>query len=156
MMTYGWAILVVMAVGIVLWQTGVLNPSGATNGKRGFSQLDILDWRMAKSNGDWNLTLVVQNNAKTIVELGDTGDGAGAIALQGGSGICGGIVEPSGPFPITDFRPGQIMKIVFELCPMDAELTYGDFYQMNVTIAYVNPASGLPHLSNGVVWGPAG
>ena len=158
-MTYGWAILVVMAVGITMWQMGVINPDvGTQNGKRGFSQVSILDWRMAQTpDNKWNLTVILQNNAGSLIDIGGSAQGSGVTILDGGTGVCGdGVVEPGGPFPIQNIRPAQTLKMSFGGCQMNADLRTGDYYRVNVTIQYVNPKSGLPHLSNGVLWGPAG
>lgn len=43
LMTYGWAILVVMIVGVVLWQLGIFGPSSSVNTCRGFSKVKVFD-----------------------------------------------------------------------------------------------------------------
>ncbi len=60
LMTYGWAILVVMIVGVVLWQLGIFN-LGGTVGKTmsGFSALRPLDWSIV--NGATNDDMIVVN-----------------------------------------------------------------------------------------------
>lgn len=150
MMTYGWAIIVAMAIGIVLWQMGFFDLSRhAQPGKRGFSQVTVLDWRLAQNQGGWNLTLIIQNNAGTLVNV----QTAAANVLDGGSGQCSGV---GASVPHDDFRPASAMAITFDSCPVDSGMRIGDYYRINVTIGYISPASGLPHLSNGIVWGPAG
>ena len=32
----------------------------------------------------------------------------------------------------------------------------GEYFRVNMTISYLNPQSGLTHVSNGVIWGPVG
>ena len=39
LMTYGWAILVVMIVGIVMWQLGIFNMGGTTLTSTGFAKI---------------------------------------------------------------------------------------------------------------------
>ena len=43
LMTYGWAILVVLVVGIALWQLGVLTPTEGNKNIRGFTGLKPID-----------------------------------------------------------------------------------------------------------------
>jgi len=44
LMTYGWAILVVMIVGVVLWQLGIFGGGpGATNTASGFGKVKVLE-----------------------------------------------------------------------------------------------------------------
>ncbi|HEX55264.1 MAG TPA: hypothetical protein ENF49_03960, partial [Candidatus Altiarchaeales archaeon] len=44
LMTYGWAILVVMIVGVVLWQLGIFGGGpGAVNTAHGFSKIKVLE-----------------------------------------------------------------------------------------------------------------
>jgi hypothetical protein len=150
MMTYGWAILVVLVAGIVLWQMGYLELGrNITPDKRGFSQLTPLDWSLIiNANGLGNLTLIIQNNAGTVVEI--QADGTAASMTSGGTGSC----TLSTALPITDVRPGTTKKIEFVNCPLQVAKT-GEYYRVNVTIAY-QAKSGLPHRSNGVVWGPIG
>lgn len=147
MMTYGWAILIVLVVSIVIWQMGVLDLSrNVTPDKRGFSQVVPLDWSM---NQDGTFSVVVQNNAGTIIN-GQAGTGANFLA--GGDGICSVTTDLS----LTDpFRPADTFTMVFDCSSaIHANTKIGDYYRVNVTIGYVNPSSGLPHLSNGLIWGP--
>ncbi len=59
LMTYGWAILIIVIIGGALYALGVFNPSTWTSSKMatGFSSLQIKDWSL-KSGG---LTLVLGN-----------------------------------------------------------------------------------------------
>ncbi|MBD3387405.1 MAG: hypothetical protein GF416_00440 [Candidatus Altiarchaeales archaeon] len=145
MMTYGWAILVILIVGVLVWQMGILELGrNVTPDKRGFSQITPLDWVM-KNNGD--MEIVVQNNAGTILRI----DQIGANMLAGGSACSPS--APPGTFPIEDFRPAASETLTFS-CMLNAE--QGEYYKVNMTITYTNPSSGLQHMSNGVVWGPVG
>jgi hypothetical protein len=152
MMTYGWGVLVVLVAGVVLWQLGFLDMgSNVTPDKRGFSQVTPLDWGMGT---DSNLRVVIQNNAGTIVSIKDTGTDAYVIIGGTGSGLCSGAKIL--PFVTSgDIRPGATTNITFTSCPLSSTKV-GVYYKVNMTIAYVNPASGLSHKSNGVLWGPLG
>jgi len=147
MMTYGWGILVVLVAGILLWQMGFLELSrNVTPDKRGFAQVTPLDWSFSPEG---KLTVVVQNNAGTIVSL----DSVTAIMTTGGVGTCNNVLTV---LPINEFRPGSTQKIEVQDCPVESGIKIGDYYRVNLTVGYTNPSSGLPHKSNGVIWGPVG
>ena len=151
MMTYGWAVLVILIVAVVLWQMGFLELSkNVSPDKRGFSQVTPLDWSLSASGA---LVVVVQNNAGTILDLRDATGGTAAIITSGGQGICTNLVSG---VPFNGFRPAATRAIQFTGCPMATGIKNGDYYRVNLTLSYVNPSSGLPHISNGVIWGPVG
>jgi len=144
MMTYGWAILVVLVVGVLVWQMGILDLSrNISPDKRGFSQVTPLDWSLSQGPAA-DLVIVVQNNAGTILTLNTVV----ATIETGGSGVC----SLDTLVPITNFRPGSTLKLDFSNCPVDA--SSGDYYRVDVTLDYLNPGSGLTHTSTGVIWGP--
>lgn len=150
MMTYGWAILVVLVAGVFMWQYGMGKPPTPTPDKRGFSEVTPLDWSMLVGQNDMgNLTVIFQNNAGTLVEIADDGFTA-ANMVAGGSGSC----TLNTALPMTDFRPGDKRALDFVDCPLLVP-TVGEYYRVNVTISY-QAKSGLPHRSNGVIWGPIG
>ncbi len=143
-MTYGWAILVIMVVGVLVWQMGLLNiTQNVTPDKRGFSQITPLDWKLSD---DGDFVVVVQNNAGSILDVSD----ADASVVSGGSGWC----NLDTTMPMDDFRPASTRMLNFSGCNVEA--SNGEYYRVNVTISYTNPSSGLAHVSNGVVWGPVG
>jgi len=142
MMTYGWAILVVIIIGVVVWQTGLLNlGENVTPGKRGFSQISPSDWRL-KTDGSFKV--IIQNDAGMILNILDSN----VTFAAGGSGTC----SLSTVMPINDFRPAAITTLEFTGCPMTANPK--DYYRMDLTIKYGNPASELTHISRGILWGP--
>ena len=144
LMTYGWAILVMLGIGIVIWQMGVLNiGEDTTPGNRGFSQIVPLDWRC---QADGTLTLTVTNEAGLILNVSS----ANATMTSGGSGLCSGAVSG---VPVSVFRPAQTLTITFDTCPLTTTES-GDYYRAEVGIVYTNPQSGIEHLSYGKVWGP--
>ncbi len=148
MMTYGWAILVVMVVGIVVWQMGFLDlTKNVSPDKRGFSQVVPIDWVLSQEG---TLSIVVQNNAGSIVDVGGAGEGTSANIMVGGGTAC----AISSGTPVEDFRPASTIKIEFDCGAAGRKV--GDYYRVNVSIQYTNPTSGLSHLSNGIVWGPVG
>ena len=83
LMTYGWAILVVIIVGIILWQSGVFNLSN--EGASGFRQIKVEDFKWS-STGGWSM--IVQNTVgQTMKHLNVTysGDMADAEGAQDGT-----------------------------------------------------------------------
>jgi hypothetical protein len=152
LMTYGWAILVVLIAGVVMWQMGFLDLGrNVQPGRRGFSQITPLDWSLNQSN---HFTVVIQNNAGTILRVND-GNTAAALISGNAPGQSWCTLDGSS-LPIETFRPGATATIVFSDCPVGPATVIGSYYRVNLTIDYVNPASGLPHLSNGLLWGPRG
>jgi hypothetical protein len=62
--TYGWAILVVIIIGVVLWQMGVFDVgSRVTPGFVGFSVLVPRDWALTKAGGSCSLDVEFSNAA---------------------------------------------------------------------------------------------
>jgi len=143
MMTYGWAILVIIGLGVVLWQMGILSlGQDTTPGERGFSQVTPLDW---KCNSDGTLTITMTNEAGVILNISS----ANATITAGGSGICSGAVSG---VPVAVFRPAQHVSITFSNCPLTDPA--GSYYRAEVGVVYTNPSSGIQHISYGKIWGP--
>ncbi|MFH1403295.1 MAG: hypothetical protein ABIH11_03395, partial [Candidatus Altiarchaeota archaeon] len=141
--TYGWAILVILIVGVVIWQMGLLEIGKQyTPGKRGFSEIKPLDWKLDSAG---ELTVVLTNEGGTILNLTEID----ASMISGGQGEC------SGPITIGTgerMRPAATYMGIVTGCPVLDKS--GEYYRANVTVRYNNPASGLPHVSNGILWGP--
>lgn len=83
LMTYGWAILVVMIVGVVLWQLGVFGGAGGgVNRATGFTNLKPFDRSILYREGATNLTATFTNAAGTpltVKNITATGDCAYAV-----------------------------------------------------------------------------
>ena len=86
--TYGWAILVVLIVGVVLWQLGVFGPHSGVNTSSGFIRLKVFDPSIIYHAGatDNALNFTVVNSAAIRVKLlrtqNITGDCA-RVAMNG-------------------------------------------------------------------------
>jgi len=136
--TYGWAILVLLATGLVLWQMGVLSfGQQVAAGKSGFMDVTPLDWA-ATSGGA--LSVVVVNNAASSADVG----AASATITAGGTGGCasgaGGDVPPGGSVELSlscSFTAAQ-----------------GDYWRAELRIPYEISGSTITHTSVGEVWGP--
>lgn len=133
LMTYGWAILVVVIVGVVLYNMGIFSPSGATApGMDGFGNVRPNEYLCtggviravvvnAAGQSISNLTIggTVCTNATDIVSAGDTRTCTSAAAYPG----CDGIAA-------------------------------GDRYESDISFTYTT-AGGLDRTSVGSIWGPA-
>lgn len=143
LMTYGWAILVILGLGVVLWKAGILNVGkDTTPGQRGFSQVTPIDWKLSTGR---NLSVRITNEAGVILNLTNIN----ATLIAGGSGACTGTVYGA---PLAVFRPAQSVTVTISNCPVSG--VSGDYFQADVGIIYTNPSSGIDHLSFGKVWGP--
>lgn len=144
MVTYGWVLLIVALVAVLLWQMGILEiTKDVTPGSRGFSQITPLDWRMTTAG---ELTVTFLNDAGTILSIP-----AGGMLASVGPNSC----TPEASVPSSDknpYRPGEAIQITITDCPVTGKA--GDYYRVNMTINYNNPKSGISHQSVGVLWGP--
>jgi hypothetical protein len=133
LMTYGWAILVVMIVGTALYQMGVFRIGQNMMGQSDFGNVRPID----HSSGDSNaLHVVFMNGAGASitlnVTLADSTYDAGYVG--------------AGDITTVDLQPTEALLAI---CPEGAS-----GYSINLNITYVNQATGLIHTSTGRIWGP--
>ena len=71
LMTYGWAILIIVIIGGSLFALGVFNPSSWSSNKRatGFTSVHLSDWKVNMSGSNAVLTLVVANQYGSTITL---------------------------------------------------------------------------------------
>jgi hypothetical protein len=161
LMTYGWAILVVMIVGVVLWQLGVFNP--------GTGQATVIDFYKIKplssgdvklvggpTGGDCNLTGVFINAAGTSIGLTQVG-----LNFQNppvGTNNC--VVTAQSPGGdrtamdgTTSLTVGQGGTFTVEaIC----DAVSGSTYSTKVNMAYTSEVGGFQRAGaeNGTITGP--
>lgn len=135
-MTYGWMILIVMIVGVVLWQMGAFTPPSASRGCRGFSQITVLDWKASAASNSLQLTLT--NEAGTKLRLDSV--------MGGIDGKTCNSVSPG-----VELRPGRTYQA--NLTCEISNYKLGEYYQANITIVYYNIGSDIVHSSVGKCWG---
>jgi hypothetical protein len=136
LMTYGWAILIVIIVAAALYALGVFNPATFTGRTAtGFQVLGApTDWDL-KTNGD--LTLSLANNKM-----------ATAVTILNITATISGTTNPYTPTGLI-LGPGSSAQIVtFPTTPL---LTTGSSYSVKVAIVY--NAGGLDHTDTGTVTG---
>jgi hypothetical protein len=145
LLTYGWAILIVIIVGASLYALGVFNP-GTFTGKRvtGFTMVQIVDHKV---DTDVNLTVMFGNRVGKTVTLGNvtgtyknnacTSDDLDGVTLgandqQNITLHCKG--TGTGTWKATS-------------------LSLRSSYSVIVDVEYVDPDSGLPHIDSGTLFG---
>lgn len=135
LMTYGWAILILLIVGIALWQMGVFNAPATPPGCSGFSQLVPIDSQF--KSADSNFTVFVTNNAGT------------KLTLDSVDFTLGSDVETLNP--AYSIRPGQSDKlsVIFS----NKKLIPGEYYRINIVFTYTVTSSNIQHKSSGECWG---
>jgi len=127
-MTYGWAILIVIIVGIVLWQSGVFGvQSGGISGFQG--GVAVTDY-----TASGNLTLYVQNVAgEPLRDINVSGD------CDAGATFSLGI--------------GRDKNDVDLVCTPALSTTSGDSFSVDLTITYTTTVSGLTKTETGTISG---
>ena len=131
LVTYGWALLVITAVFVVVWQFGIFNPSRWT-GKQvtGFSMFDVHDFKI-DSRG--KLTFVFSSRAeKKIVNV--------TVSPE---------TWPVSSQTISEMEPGEIKTVRIENVLSNA--TVGESYSINVNITYI--ANNIVHVDRGRLMG---
>ena len=140
LMTYGWAILIVIIVGAALYALGIFNPATYTQstatGFQGF-QIPTGGWQFVGSSGI--LTLKVKNMAGSNINI---------TSVQGV--YAGETATNSTMLGMVSFAPGSDFTILVDFT---ATASSGAAYSIPVTISYTNLDSGLTFTSQGTVTG---
>lgn len=158
LMTYGWAILVIIGAGVAMWQLGYLGQGPPiTPGRQGFEEVTPVDWYVA---ADWAATDV--RGARSIIRFKN--DARFRILLQNMSLQ---IETPqeiqcySGTYAAREMPPGGHFTVEFYMngeqedsCDGLLSGRPGEYYRARLSVEYLNMQSGLPHQSIGEIWGP--
>jgi len=70
LMTYGWAIMVVLIVGIVLWQLGIFNLGGTSKTFTGFGAVKPLSWAVPGGDEQSGVVTMVNGEGSTVTPSG--------------------------------------------------------------------------------------
>ncbi len=134
LMTYGWAILVVMIVGVVLWQLGIFGPSSTVNTARGFSKVKPLEPSIKYSTAG-GLTFTVVNGAGATVTGVNITSGSCTVANQN-----------------TVIAAGDTYQVSIAGCGVKAG---GESFSVPVNITYVETVVGsaVQRLESGTIRG---
>ena len=156
LMTYGWAILIILIVAGVLAYYGIFAPSGFLGPTaRGFGQVQVLNpWSLSAANGA--ITLNLENRVGGTIDVYNitytlTNGGSGTYSAAGPSAsltCTSGCITPG-----TDTNVTSGVKGVFLASPSGATNigTTGSTYTATVTIYYYY--SGATFSSTGTISG---
>jgi len=130
-MTYGWAILVVMIVGVVLWQLGVFNVGQGNLVTTGFVKMQPLTPSVAYRNQ--NFTASFTNALGTTIKLNNV-----TLNESINRNICT-TVTPNPSFG-NSVKAGGTFTVVSATCPAKAD---GESYDLVVIIQYTATMGGI-------------
>ena len=144
LMTYGWAILVVMIVGVVLWQLGIFGGQGGSNKALGFSggKIGAIDATIKCTTTELNVTMTNQAGtslSNIIVTATGDYDAGGAAAVVGFGAAAG-----------TTLNSGKNAAMAIDT---SATLTSGDKTTTDVSIAFDERVAGqiISRTQSGVI-----
>ncbi len=139
LMTYGWAILVILVIGVAMWQMGLFSPAATVvTNFSGFSPLKPIEQYCVVGTGASDTVTVVMNNAagRTIRNLTIS-------VFDNEPTACDSLIAMTGK----KFRCFQTNID----CGADKP---GERYDVDLSIGY-DSLSGERRASSGTVWGPA-
>ncbi len=148
LMTYGWAILIIIIVAAALFALGVFNPGTFTQQTAtGFTQLQV-------PTGGWRIdgatevfTLVFANQAGGSINVTSVTTTIGTNARTNDTTTSLGPASNSGAILLT---PNQQTAVNVN---MVQDYAVGSSYTARVEISYTNLNTGLPQRSSGTVTG---
>jgi len=172
--TYAWAILVVLIVGVVLWQLGIFGKHRGPNTSNGFAAMKILNpsivYRENIEDNAFNFTFInaAGIRARRIYALKNVSGDCSTILLDyiefiTDEGSCNGLNEPTyGVWvpgsvcwvnqPIS-LEGGNTAEPIYTRCN---SLEAGDTFIVHVTFQYserVGSGEPVTHLDGGVIMG---
>jgi hypothetical protein len=127
-MTYGWAILVVMIVGIVMWQLGIFNIGGTAPTSSGFPKIkpQLTSCKMTTAGA---FSCLFTNGAGTAITINDTG-------VASGTNACTVLVAPATGDLVSI---GDNFQISYTGCPA---CIAGDPYSLDIWVWYTQSVAG--------------
>ncbi len=143
LLTYGWAILIVIIVGASLYSLGVFTP-GQWTGKRqtGFAQFRIVDFSL-KNNG--NMSIAFQNQLGKTVTLNGINVYYKNVKCKLSSGDYNGTISPN------------TIYVAYGNCTTsgnwNTSVEFRSSYSLTTDFNYTDPDSGMQHLDTGTLFG---
>jgi len=133
LMTYGWAILVVMIVGIVMWQLGIFSMGGATpTTSTGFNKIKPL-LTLAKMDTIGNFDITFTNGAGSTISV------AGASINNTADTDCTYAITTPATFPVS-IASGENVHIV--AAGTNCAQTAGTVYSAYINMTYDQTVGG--------------
>lgn len=146
LLTYGWAILIVIIVGASLYSLGIFSP-GQWTGRRqtGFVQFRPSDFKL---DTDGDLIIVFRNQLGKTVEITD-------IVATYREKECDFEVVFSGEVYISTTDVSNVAPGVqyWTILNCTSSLDLGTSYTIDVNIHYIDSESGLSHIDSGTFFG---
>jgi hypothetical protein len=142
--TYAWAILIIIVIGLALWQLGILSPGGrGTNTASGFMKIKVLEPSIK-----YSANLVPANNSLNFTIVNGAGDLIRISSIQI-NGDCNDTV-----YAIDYLDPGHAMVVTCWNC---SELRKGESFYLKVNITYSTKLGSrrITHFDSGVIQGVA-
>ena len=138
LMTYGWAILIIVIVGAALFALGVFNPGGTTALQiRGLSNFQIDD-ALLSSTG--NLTLVLGVKTGKTTQVSNIDYSLQAVTTCNNTATDGVTTIPASQTKTISLDPA-----------VSCSLTSGDSVYVDVTVDYTVAGSSLTHTDSGTL-----
>jgi len=171
LMTYGWAILVVMIVGVVLWQLGIFNPPASTTVTK-FVKIRPLNPGQIEQKADATndgLSVVFVNLAGDTVHIKNidvnytsppgTCTPDGTVTLPDGTSRTiantGNLQDAAGDKPLPVPQDGTF-NLNFKCSANEPALASGSRYELTMQIKYEMSVGGFPQnrTETGIIKGP--
>jgi len=139
LMTYGWALLIIMLVILILFYLGILNPSsfvGVRNQVTGLGTIIVRDFAV---NGSGYITLYLINNADVSINLTNNG-----IKIKDAT------LSAMSPSSYGNWRPGANLTVtgISTLTGIKGDAFYNVKIDFNYTII-----GGGNHMDSGIMSG---
>ena len=138
LMTYGWAILVVIIVGIVLWQSGVFGTG--SGGISGFDKVRVRDYSFADTTD--SLTVKFENAA------GQTMKNVWVVVANNGASFYN--MSTSTSVNVSNWAPGK--EYALNNTNTTVCTSVGSGYSLDFQINYTSEAN-IPHTETGTIRG---
>ncbi|OYT53258.1 MAG: hypothetical protein B6U72_06260 [Candidatus Altiarchaeales archaeon ex4484_2] len=136
LMTYGWAILVILIVLVVLWQWGLFNPSGTIKpGQSGFWGVVPNDYEY--DGGAGTFRVILQNNIDNEVEI---------KRINVSTSISSSSINPAEKVSAGNLSAEHSIAGLDSYSP-------GSSFEVFVVIAYNDSRVNRILLSSGRIWG---
>ena len=165
--TYGWAVLVVLVVGIVLWQMGIFGSHADVNRAIGFNKIQVLELTIKYATPDPTTcaileitepTEMIENHLNfTIVNLESNHIHIESITM---SGDCRESISSPAACENTNLSkyilaPSEKSSISHSCCSSCMSLLSDDFFWVNVSITYWQRIGErkVTHTETGVIQG---
>ncbi len=148
LITYGWAILLIVIVGGALFSLGIFNPTNWLSNKRatGFSSFHVDDWAFYPGQGLGTLTMVVGNKFGSNMRIYNI-TVVGTFATEGQT-----LNDTAGAAAYIDVSPDERVKL-YVIGFNNVDPGIGTAYKMDVHIDFAALETGLNHTDYGALTG---